>query len=145
MQYHGTIPWATTNHVPKPCARPNHLWLDLKSRLTLTIPPLNLTWSNHQLPSSIYRGLLHTPPYHLGLSPDFTSELPGVCMPYQVLQLYSHLHENYSINFFSFLSSWWLHHHHPFLHPLAFPCFHSCLISTMLFLYLHLTLSLTSI
>ena len=36
MQYHGTIPWATTNHVPKPCARPNHLWLNPESRLTLT-------------------------------------------------------------------------------------------------------------
>ena len=129
MRYHGTIPWATTNHVPKPCARPNHLWLnlesrlthaipwdntmgynkpcarpnhlwlDLKSRLTLTIPPLKFTWSNHQLPSSIYRGILHTPPYHLGLSPNFTGELPGVCMPYQVLQPYAHLHANRSITF----------------------------------------------
>ena len=94
------MPWATKNHVPKPCARPNHLWLDLKSRLTLTIPPLNLNWSNHQLSSNFYRGISHTPPYHLGLSPNFTGELPEVCMPYQVLQPYAHLHAKCSITIF---------------------------------------------
>ena len=31
-QYHGL----QHNHVPKPCARPNHLWLNPESRLTLT-------------------------------------------------------------------------------------------------------------
>ena len=57
---------------------------------------------------------------HLGLSPDFTGELPGVCMPYQVLQPYAHLHAKCIIaNFFFHVSSWWLYHHHPLLHPLA--------------------------
>ena len=78
----------------------NHLWLIPEWRLTLKIPPLNLTWSNHQLPSKFYRGISHTPPYHLGLSPDFTGELPGVCMPYQVLQPYTHLHAKFSITIF---------------------------------------------
>ena len=38
-------------------------------------------------------------PYNLGLSSDFTTELLGVCMPYQVLQPYAHLHANCSITF----------------------------------------------
>ena len=72
MQYHGKIPWATTNHVPKPCARPKppltQSLVKVNLNITLTIPPLNLTWSNHQLPSNFYQGISHTPPYHLGLS-----------------------------------------------------------------------------
>ena len=87
-QYHGLQQTMCPNHV----LDLNHLWLNPELRLTLTIPPLNLTWSNHQLPSKFYRGISHTPPYHLGLSPDITSELPWVCMPYQVLQRYTHLH-----------------------------------------------------
>ena len=101
-QYHGLQQTMCPNHVPYL----NNLSLNPESRLTLTIPPLNLTWSNHQIRSNIYRGILHTPPYHLGLSPDFTGELPGVCMPYQVLQPYAHLHANRSITFFFHVLSW---------------------------------------
>ena len=46
------------------------------------------------------RNLTYTP-YNLGLSIDFIDELLGVCMPYQVLQPYAHLHANRSITFFS--------------------------------------------
>ena len=125
MQYHGTIPWATTNHVQDL----NHLWLNPKSRLTLKIPPLNLTWSNHQLPSSIYRGILHTPP-------DFTGELPGVCMPYQVLQPYAHLHANRSITFFS--CAFMVTTPSPSLASSSrFPCSLPCSYFSMLPLYLY--------
>ena len=115
-QYHGIQQTMCPNHV----LDLNQLWLNPESRLTLTIPPLNLTWSNHQLPSNFYQGISHTPPYHLGLSPDFTNELPRVCMPYQVLQPYAHLHAKCSINFI------FMYIHGDFtimlLHPLTFPC-----------------------
>ena len=72
--------------------------------------------------------------YHLGLSPDFTGELPRVCIPYQVLQPYSHLHANWSITFFLCVT-WWLHHHHPLLHLLTlharFIAFPYCIISML--------------
>ena len=47
-----------------------HSWV----KINLYNPPFNLDL-----------GIQHTPPYHLGLSPNFTGELPWVCMPYQVL------------------------------------------------------------
>ena len=76
----------------------------------------------HNPPFNLDLGIPHTPPYNLGLSPDFTNELPGVCIPYQVLQPYTILHANnlYSIKYFSY-ASWWFYHHHSLLHPLAFP------------------------
>ena len=95
-QYHGIQQTMFPNHV----LDLSHLWLNPESRLTLTIHPLNLTWSNHQPPSMFCWGILHTCPYPLGLFLDFTGELPGVCMPYQVLQTYSHLHANLSITLF---------------------------------------------
>jgi len=70
-----------------------------------TIPPLNLTWDIHLPPSKFITGNSSCPPYHLGLSPDFTGELPGVCMPYQVLQPYALLHANIFAPLHFFFSS----------------------------------------
>ena len=52
----------------------------------LTHSQVNINPSNP--PFKLYLRIPHTPPYHLGLDPKFTGELPGVCMPYQVLQPY---------------------------------------------------------
>ena len=100
----------------KPCAQYHVLDQNHLTHSRVKINPYNP-------PFKLELGISHTPPYHLGLSPDFASDLLGVCMPYQVLQPYALLHANnlFSINFFS-CASWWLHHHDPLLHPLVFPC-----------------------
>ena len=121
-QYHGLQQTMCANHVKDL----KHLWLNPESMLTLTIPLLNLTWSNHQLPSNIYEGILHTLPYHLGLSLDFTDELPEVCMPCKQLHylfFFMCFHSDYTITIHCII--------------LSLSMLVPCLYFAMLPLYLH--------
>ena len=100
---HFFLAYKTIGHT-KPCSR-NHV---LRPKLLDSLPRAILNhvlettwWDQNYLTHSLFKiisynppfkldlGIPHTPPYHLGLSPDFTGELLGVCMPYQLLQPYA--------------------------------------------------------
>ena len=113
-----SLPRATLNHVLETtCWDQNHL----------THSPVQINPYNP--PFKLNLGIQHTPPYHLGLSPDFTSELPGyACVTKSYIHMPFYMQTFFSPLILFFLcASWWLHHHHPLLHPLAFPCFSSLL------------------
>ena len=71
IYYQHTKTQATLNHVLQAT------YLD-RIRLTPSWVKINL----YNPPFNLDLGIPHTPPYHLGVSPDFIGELLWACMPY---------------------------------------------------------------